>query len=95
MPQNCPKCGRTPSEDLHFIEGFCLDCFFSQHPLVQLRHSPQAIMCPRCDAYRVSGQWVQCGDTSIDEHVFQMVCDLLDPLFAPKIPATYEIQLLD
>ncbi len=52
-------------------------------------------MCPRCDAYRVSGQWVQCGDTSIVEHVSQMVCDLLDPLFAPKIPATYEIQLLD
>jgi nonsense-mediated mRNA decay protein 3 len=24
-----------------------------------------------------------------------MVCDLLDPLFTPKVPATYEIQILD
>ncbi len=51
-------------------------------------------MCPRCDAYRVSGRWVQRGDTSIDEYLFNMVCDLLDPLFAPKMPATYEVHIL-
>ncbi len=52
-------------------------------------------MCPRCDSYRVSGRWVSCDDTPIDEHLFNMVCDLLDPLFTPKVTSTYEVQILD
>ena len=51
-------------------------------------------MCPRCDAYRVSGRWIPRGETALDEHLFNMICDLLDPLFAPKVPATFEVQIL-
>ncbi len=95
MPRSCPKCGRGPSELLLFVEGFCVDCYFDQYPLVTFRRPPQAIMCPRCDAYRLSGRWVSCDDTPFNEHLYNMVCSLLDPIFAPRTPASYEVEILD
>lgn len=52
-------------------------------------------MCPRCEAYFSSGQWVTRGDRTIEEHLHNMACDLLDPLLKPTQPATFEISILD
>jgi nonsense-mediated mRNA decay protein 3 len=77
------------------VKGFCAACYFKQHPLIVLRRTPEAQVCPRCKAYYSSGRWIQQKDTSKADHLYSMVCDLLDPLFAPSEPATFEVELAD
>ncbi|MFX1563959.1 MAG: NMD3-related protein [Promethearchaeota archaeon] len=91
----CPKCGKTQKETGAFIEGFCPICYFDQHSLISLRHTPKVKVCPRCEAYWSSGQWVERGNLSTEEHLYNMACDILDPLFTPEHPATFEIQILN
>jgi len=95
MTRSCPKCGQAPAESRPFVKGFCATCYFEQHPLIVLRRSPEAKVCPRCKAYYTSGRWIQQGDASKADHLYSMVCDLLDPLFAPSEPATFEVELAD
>lgn len=94
MTRRCPKCGQDPTPANPEIEGFCAKCYFDQHPLIALRHPPEAKVCPRCQAFYSSGQWVQPEQASRPEHYFHMVCDLLDPLFTPSQPASFEVRLL-
>lgn len=91
----CPKCGKTPKETGAFIEGFCPSCYFNQHSLISLHHTPKVKVCPRCEAYWSSGQWIERGNRTTEEHLYNMTCDILDPLFTPPQPATFEIQILD
>lgn len=91
----CPKCGKNPKETGEFIEGFCPICYFNHHPLISLRHTPKVKVCPRCEAYWRSGKWVTRGDSTAEEHLYNMACDLLDPLITQSQPATYEVRILD
>ncbi len=93
MTRQCPKCGKAPTKKDPFIEGFCTACYFEQHPLVVLRRSPEAKVCPRCQAYYANGRWVFQADHTDEEHLFEMVCSLLNPLFSPSQPASFEVQL--
>ena len=95
MTRSCPKCGQDPAESRPFVKGFCAPCYFELHPLIVLRRSPEAKVCPRCQAYYSSGRWIQQGDASKADHLYSMVCDLLDPLFAPSEPATFEVELAE
>ena len=95
MTRHCPKCGQAPAESKPFVKGFCAPCYFEQHPLIVLRRSPEAKVCPRCEAYYTRGRWIQQGNASKAEHLHSMVCDLLDPLFTPSEPATFEVELAD
>jgi len=95
MSRQCPLCGRTPKDAGPFIEGFCSSCYFQQHPLVILRRTPLVKVCPRCESYWNGRSWVPKGETPINEHLTNMVCNLLDPLFSPKQPATYEVRVID
>ena len=95
MTRQCPKCGKPASKSKPFIDGFCTACYFEQHPLIVLRREPEAKMCPRCQAYYASGRWVHQTTQPDEEHLFDMVCSLLDPLFTPSQPATFEAQLQD
>jgi nonsense-mediated mRNA decay protein 3 len=58
-----------------------------------LRQSPEAKVCSRCQAYYLGGQWVHQTNQPDDVYVFELVCSLLDPLFTPSQPATFEVQL--
>ncbi len=93
MTRQCPKCGSPPTKAQPFIEGFCQKCYFADHPLIVLRQSPVAKVCSRCQAYYVSGNWVHQTDQPDDAHIFELVCSLLDPLFAPSQPASFDVQL--
>lgn len=95
MTRHCPKCGQEPSKTKPFIEGFCANCYFERQPLIVLRHPPQAKICPRCQAYYHRGKWIRQGDKTQPDHLYNMVCDLLDPLFSPSQPAAFEVQLLE
>ena len=93
MPKQCPKCGQS-SESKAFINGFCGTCYFQKHPLINLKDRPEAKICPRCEAYWRSGRWIQRGETPVDEHLYNLACDLLDPLLDPSQPATCEVQVV-
>ncbi len=93
MTRQCPKCGTAPTKTEPFVEGFCTTCYFDQHPLITLRRSPEAKICPRCQAYYAGGRWVNQSDQPDETHLFELVCSLLDPLFAPSQPASFEVQL--
>jgi len=95
MTLHCPKCGQEPSKLKPFIEGFCANCYFERQPLIVLRNSPQAKICPRCQAYYHRGKWIRQGEKTLSDHLYNMVCDLLDPLFLPSQPAAFEVQLLE
>jgi nonsense-mediated mRNA decay protein 3 len=95
MPKQCPRCGRTPDDTGAFIDGFCPACYFRQHPLIILRRTPQVKVCPRCDSYWNGRSWVPRGDAPLDEYLTSLACDLLDPLFNSKQPATYEARVRD
>jgi nonsense-mediated mRNA decay protein 3 len=95
MTRSCPKCGKDPTKDHPFVKGFCTQCYFEQYPLIVLRRPPEAKVCPRCNAYYTSGRWVHQGSVPDTDHVYNMVCDLLDPLFDPSEPATFEVELAD
>jgi nonsense-mediated mRNA decay protein 3 len=91
----CPKCGKTPKETGAFIEGFCPNCYFSQHPLIELHHTPEVKICSRCESYWSNGKWVTKGTNTIEEHLHNIACDILDQILTPSQPATYEITILD
>jgi nonsense-mediated mRNA decay protein 3 len=93
MTRHCPKCGQKESQAKAFIEGFCVNCYFERKPLIVLRNPPQAKICPRCQAYYNRGKWTRLGEHSHEKHLFNMVCDLLDPLFSPSQPASFDVQL--
>ncbi len=93
MTYQCPKCGKAPTKTQPFIEGFCATCYFDEHPLITLRRPPEAKICPRCQAYYISGRWVSQTDQTDEAHLFEMVCSLLDPLFSPSKPAGFAVQL--
>jgi NMD protein affecting ribosome stability and mRNA decay len=95
MTRHCPKCGQEPSKTKPFIEGFCASCYFERQPLIVLRHPPQAKICPRCQAYYHRGKWIRQGEKIQTDHLYSMVCDLLDPLFSPSQPAAFEVQLIE
>lgn len=95
MTRHCPKCGQEPSQIKPFIEGFCANCYFERQPLIVLRHPPQAKICPRCQAYYHRGKWIRQGEKTQPDHLYNMACDLLDPLFSPSQPAAFEVQLLE
>lgn len=95
MTRHCPKCGQEPSKTEPFIEGFCVNCYFERQPLIVLRNPPQAKICPRCQAYYHRGKWIRQGAKTQTDHLYNMVCDLLDPLFLPSQPAAFEVQLLE
>ena len=93
MTRQCPKCGKPASKSKPFIDGFCTACYFEQHPLIILRREPEAKICPRCQAFYASGRWIHQTTQPDEEHLFDMVCSLLDPLFAPSQPASFDVQL--
>lgn len=93
MTRSCPKCGQDPSPVNPAVEGFCANCYFERHPLIILRRPPEAKVCPRCQAYYTKGRWVHLGPNDDTDHIFNMVCQLLDPLFAPSQPASFEVRL--
>ncbi|MFX1582592.1 MAG: 60S ribosomal export protein NMD3 [Promethearchaeota archaeon] len=93
MTRQCPKCGSPPTKAQPFIEGFCAKCYFTDHPLIILRQSPEAKICSRCQAYYVGGNWVHQTDQPDDLHIYELVCSLLDPLFTPSQPASFDVQL--
>ena len=93
MTRQCPKCGKPASKSKPFINGFCTACYFEQHPLIVLRREPEAKICPRCQAYYASGRWVHQTTEPDEKHLFDMVCSLLDPLFTPSQPASFEAEL--
>jgi nonsense-mediated mRNA decay protein 3 len=95
MTRQCPKCGKAPTKTQPFVEGFCTACYFEQNPLIVLRKSPEATICSRCQAYYVGGQWVHLTNQTLEDHLFELICSLLDPLFSPSQPASFEIQLQD
>ncbi len=95
MTRQCPKCGKAPTKTQPFVEGFCTACYFEQNPLIVLRKSPEATICSRCQAYYVGGQWVHLTNQTLEDHLFELVCSLLDPLFSPSQPASFEIKLQD
>lgn len=95
MTHSCPKCGKDQTKTQPFVKGFCAQCYFEQHPLIVLRRPPEAKVCPRCNAYYTSGRWIHQGSVSDADHVYNMVCDILDPLFDPSEPATFEVKLAD
>ncbi len=93
MTLQCPKCGQAPTKTRPFVEGFCTTCYFDQHPLITLRRTPQAKICSRCHAYYLGRQWVHQGHQSEEAHLYDLVCGLLDPLFSPSQPATFDVQV--
>ena len=93
MTLQCPKCGKAPTKAHPFVEGFCTTCYFEQHPLIALRRSPEARICPRCNAYFLKGQWVHQTDQTNEEHFQELIHALLDPLLAPSQPASFEVHL--
>lgn len=93
MTRQCPKCGKAPTKTHPFVDGFCTTCYFEQHPLVTLRRAPEAKICPRCQAYFIKGQWVHQIDQTDEEHFHELVCSLLNPLFTPSQPASFEVHL--
>lgn len=95
MSRQCPVCGRTTKDADVFIEGFCSSCYFRQHPLISLRRTPQVKVCPRCESYWNGRSWIPRGEATIDDHLTNLACDLLDSLFDSKQPATYEVHVVD
>jgi NMD protein affecting ribosome stability and mRNA decay len=93
MTRQCPICGKTPTETTPFVEGFCTTCFFHQHPLISLRRPPEAKICSRCQAYYTRGQWIHPANQTKAAYLVDLVCSLLDPLFSPSRPASFEVQL--
>jgi nonsense-mediated mRNA decay protein 3 len=95
MPRICPKCGKETASAEEFSKGFCIQCYFAEHPLITLRQPPTITICPKCDAYWSGGRWNEIGSKALDEHVYYLACDVLDTLLNPSQPASVEIQLLD
>lgn len=93
MTRQCPKCGKPASKSKPFIDGFCTHCYFERHPLIVLRRDPEAKICPRCQAYYAGGRWVHQITQADKDHLFDMVCSLLDSVFNPSQPASFEVQL--
>jgi nonsense-mediated mRNA decay protein 3 len=93
MKRQCPICGKAQTKAHPFVESFCTTCYFEQHPLIDLRRTPEARICPRCRAYIIKGQWVHQTDQTDEEHFEELVNALLDPLFAPSQPASFELHL--
>ncbi|MFX1319949.1 MAG: NMD3-related protein [Promethearchaeota archaeon] len=93
MTRQCPKCGKAQTNAHPFVEGFCTTCYFEQYPLIALRRSPEARICPRCYAYFLKGQWVHQTDQTDEEHFQELIHALLDSLFTPSQPASFEVHL--
>jgi len=60
----CPKCGKEGKEE-EFINGFCKECYLSEHNLVDAPDEIVVEHCKRCDAVRFRGLWVEQDDVLI------------------------------
>ncbi len=61
----CPKCGRT-SDEVDFIEAFCIDCY----PVnIQCPQKVVIEQCKACKKIKVSGEWIPHSRKRIAEHV--------------------------
>lgn len=61
----CPKCGRS-SDDVEFIEAFCVDCY----PVnIKVPRKVEIDQCKRCEKIRIRGEWVLPGKRKLAEFV--------------------------
>jgi nonsense-mediated mRNA decay protein 3 len=61
----CPKCGRK-SEDVEFIEAFCVDCYPAN---IKVPRKVEIVQCRKCEKIRVKGEWVPYSEKRVAEHV--------------------------
>lgn len=61
----CPKCGKK-SEDIEFIEAFCVECY----PVnIKLPTKIELEQCKRCEKLKISGEWVPYSRKGLSEYV--------------------------
>jgi len=61
----CPKCGRS-SDDIRFVEAFCVDCY-----PVKLRcpAKMEVEQCTRCGRMRIRGEWIDPGKRALSDYI--------------------------
>jgi nonsense-mediated mRNA decay protein 3 len=65
----CPKCGKK-SEDVEFIEAFCVDCYPAN---IKAPRKVEIDQCKRCEKIRIRGEWMSHNKRKIAEHVVSKV----------------------
>ncbi|MBU0532677.1 60S ribosomal export protein NMD3 [Patescibacteria group bacterium] len=61
----CPKCGKK-SEEIEFIEAFCIECY----PVnIKLPGKLEIEQCRRCEKIKMRGEWTPYNKRKISEYV--------------------------
>ncbi|MBD3210860.1 hypothetical protein GF318_05755 [Candidatus Micrarchaeota archaeon] len=61
----CPKCGRS-SDEIEFIEAFCVDCYPAK---VKCPRKLEIEQCRKCGKIRIRGEWIPFSRERISEYV--------------------------
>lgn len=61
----CPKCGKK-SEDIEFIEAFCVECYPTN---IKVPRKIEIEQCKSCEKMRIRGEWMPYNEKKIAEYI--------------------------